>query len=459
MTSPSRLARALAPVLALGLALACGALLVARSAAAQRVVPSSVPFAPGVYERWSPLFDAPSGGPLAAPPTALPEWIRVEVAGDFALVILEPEARVRWRIRYGAHGSEEKRVAVDGTEVLRAVYERDAAGALVRKVVSGNLAPAGLAYAYTTDAQGRVLTRERTTDGGIERLEVRWAPSGGATAIVSIGGVERRRDLLDSSGRLLETTWGHDVIEIGPDGARRTRREEARLVYRRRRDGGLRSVVRTRRGRSGPAQHAVRDTSVASADLSVVAGAPIERGEARLLLGSPATAVDRERGAARELSDDYADGCWMNETNYLAYDATGLLESAGSGCICGFCVDASLPWAAEDVVGTELHWSAGPWIRLDGELVVTPEHEIVTPDGPRASGTLRAGDLVMGSDGAPRALRTVERLGEGMRLGRNVETEAGTFVVGRFVVVSERYPQACEPDRGSPALTGTIPSR
>ncbi len=415
--------------------LVVGLLLPSRSGA-------QVPFGEGTYERWSPLFDAPSG-PLSASPAMLPEWISVVVRGPVAIVTTEPEGRVVWRIRYGAQGAEDKRVLVDGVEVLHAVYERDASGHLTRKRVTGRLAPRGLTYTYTTDAQGRVLSRERLIDTGLERLEVRWEPSGAAVATVTIAGSERRRDELDPAGRLRVTTFGRDVTQSAAGGRPRVRREEVSLVYERGADGSLREVRRVRGGRSALAEHGARDPSVRSAELSILARAPIERGEVRLLLGSPVTAVDRLRGASRELTDDFADGCWMNEISYVAYDATGLLESAGSGCICGFCVDASLAWSAQDVEGIELHWTTGPWLRLDGELIVTEEHEVLTPSGPRAAGSLVVGDVVTGSDGSSFALRTVERLPEELRLGRNVESRGGRFSVGRFVVVSERFPQSC----------------
>ncbi len=405
---------------------------------------AQVPFAAGRYERWSSLFEIPSPSLAAAPSTTLlPEWVDVRVRGDTAIVTFEPDRRVVWRIAYGPDGATSKRVLVDGVEVLHAVYERDSRGFVTRKRVTGSLVPGGLDFTYTTDTLGRVTRRVRTlADGRVERLEVAWAMDASAVATTFLADVARRRDRFDSSGRLLETTLSWESV-IAASQPRQVIRDEHRLVYRRDGRGNLVRVVRFLRGRRAIAAPAARDTSVTAEDLRVLAEGVVDRSEVRLLFGSPVTGVDRQRGAARELHDSYADGCWMNETDILHYDASGLYTRGGTGCICGLCVEASQAYDASDALGTELHWRRGPWLRLNGELVITGDHELATPGGPRRADTLRVGDLVSGADGQPLAITSVEALDDAVRLGRNVETEGGTFTVGRFVVVSEPYPMAC----------------
>ncbi|MBX7190966.1 MAG: hypothetical protein K1X94_02855 [Sandaracinaceae bacterium] len=405
---------------------------------------AQVPFAAGTYERWSSLFEAPSGPLPSSGSPLLPEWITVEVHASTAHVTFEPERRVEWRIRYGPSGAIDKRVFVDRAEVLHARYERDAQGHVVRKTASGALAPGGLLYTYQTDAQGRVVVRERAIDAStIERLEVRWTATD-VVAVLRIGGHERRRDRWDAAGRLLSSTFvGLQAIGGGPP-------QQHELHYRRDGAGALVAVERARLGQ-GPstATFAQRDASVHARDLDVLAASAVERSEARLLLGLPATIADRGRGAARELTDSFSDGCWLNETSLLAYDATGLYTQGQEGCICGLCVEASQPWHADRIEGLELHVRRGGWLRIDGELVITGDHELVTPTGPRRADALLPGDLVMDPDGRPFAIRTIEALADEPRLGRNVETAEGSFAVGRFVVVSEPYagPQTSCPPR------------
>ena len=404
---------------------------------------AQVPFADGTYERWSAFFDAPSGALASSGTPLLPEWITVTHAGATAIVTFEPERRVVWRITYAPEGASHKRVLVDGIEVLEARYERDVRGYIARKRVTGPLVPAGLEYQYTTDVGGRVTRRTRTLpDGRVERVEVQWASDGSATVATFVGDVERRADRLDAGGRLLETTWSWESVVYGTS-PRQVIRQQHRLLYRRDRAGALTRVLREVRGRRSRATPSARDSRIVAEDLRVVSEGVMDRAEARLLFGSPVTSVDRGRGSQRELSDSYADGCWMNETDIFQYDATGLYTRGSAGCICGFCVEASQRYEAHDVSGTELHWTRGPWLRLDGELVITADHELATPSGPRRADTLHVGDLVTGSDGASFSLRSIEHLDDTERLGRNVETAGGTFTVGRFVVVSEPYPLTC----------------
>ena len=400
---------------------------------------AQVPFAAGTYERWGSLFDAPSAPLPVARASLLPEWITVEVRGHTAVVTFEPERRVVWRIRYGPHGADHKRVLVDGVNVLDVVYERDASGHLVRKTARGALAPSGLVFAYRTDAQGRVISRERQLDASsTERLEVRWGPRA-TVARLLVGGVERRVDRWDAAGRLRSTTFAFESQVWGASPPRAIR-SESRLVYVRERTGELREI-RRRRGTQPEtaADHRSRDATLAAEDLRVMTPAAFDRAEARLLFGAPESLVDRGRGPSREISETFGAGCWLNEVNILVFDPTGLYREGREGCICGFCVDAAAPFVATEVLGTELHVRRGPWLRLDGELVITADHRVLTPSGPRRAGELRAGDEVLGADGEVIHLQSVEPLPDTERLGRNVETASGTFVVGRFVVVSEPY--------------------
>jgi hypothetical protein len=186
--------------------------------------------------------------------------------------------------------------------------------------------------------------------------------------------------------------------------------------------------------------------AVEPAHVAVFAHSSVERHEVDLLLGAPVHTTDEGRGVDRRQTVDYSPGCWLNEVSGLEFDAAGLLVSGVQGCICGFCVDASLPIGTRtEVVATDTHRTLGPWVRLDGTVDVTAEHEVVTPSGPRPAGTLSAGDVVLDAQRRPRRLRSVEQLPDGPeRLGRNVRTLDGTFSAGGILFRSEG-PLSCEP--------------
>jgi hypothetical protein len=112
-------------------------------------------------------------------------------------------------------------------------------------------------------------------------------------------------------------------------------------------------------------------------------------------------------------------------------------------CICGFCVDAAARIEAAEVLGTDEHFTRGPWVRLDEALDVTVEHRVLTPRGPRPAGALRPGDVVTGADGRPRVLRSVRALPSAPpRRGLNVRTARGTFGANGFLLESEA-PRDC----------------
>jgi hypothetical protein len=192
----------------------------------------------------------------------------------------------------------------------------------------------------------------------------------------------------------------------------------------------------------------VRDATVTSDDLRLAAQAGLERSDALVYLGSPATSRDEGRGAARRVFDDYAAdrGCWLNRISSLEYDATGVVAGAAQSCICGLCVDASQPIAAEEIEAVDVHWTTGPWVRLDRAIDVTADHHVLTERGWVRAGDLAPGDRMLDERGAVRVLESVERLEtRAERLGRNVRTRSGTFRAGGFVFLSEE-PTPCTPE-------------
>jgi len=62
-----------------------------------------------------------------------------------------------------------------------------------------------------------------------------------------------------------------------------------------------------------------------------------------------------------------------------------MISSFGQTCICGCCVAAQS--ALHALAGTELldtdeHWLAGPWLRLDDRVEVTADHPVLTVKPP-----------------------------------------------------------------------------
>lgn len=378
-------------------------------------------------------------GPLTTPPTNRSNWVSVRTRGRVTTATFLPSARVVWRIRWGSNGPDEKVTEVDDRVWLRSAFTYDAAGHLATKMVTGPGAPTPLTYAYRTDASGRIVARTgnvpRVVGAPIfESVTLVRSPTG-IVVETQQNGVEVRRDVRDPSGRLLETRFYAQ------------RREVARLTYRRR-AGALSAVERTLGTRRGAADATQPDPHVTSADLRSLEALTLSREEAWLLLGAPIHSTDEGRGTARRVTDDWSSGCWMNESSGIRFDAAGLAHSTTSDCICGFCVDASLAVdvvASESVLATDLHYTRGPWIRLDGHIDVTADHAVMTPSGPVLAGELRAGALVLASDRSTHTLVSVERLPQGaLRLGRNLRTVDGVFAAGGLLFASE-MPRACSP--------------
>ncbi len=406
-------------------------LVLAAPAAAQLGPPTD-----GLYEDFPSIFMQASG-PLAAPPSALPRWVDVRTEGGVTTVTFEPEARVAWRIAWGPNGPAEKLTLVDGEQWTRSVFGYDASGHLATKHVTGAGAGAGLTYAYRTDATGRILSRTTTlATGVVEQLDLTYRARG-TTVTLTHGGIVTRSDRYDAQRRLAETRLfdAHGVVA-------------ARLAYVRSADGSLRSIRRRLGRHHGLADPGHVDPSIDAGDVSRIAQTPIERHEALLLLGAPMHATDTERGVARHITVDYASGCWLNQTSGLSFDAAGSLTGGATGCICGFCVASSAidPGERARATSSEEHWTAGPWVRIDG-VDVTADHALVTPQGPRTAGSLRVGDVVTGADGAPRALRSVEPVRDdgALRLGVNLETPDHAFSAGGLRFVTETA-STCAPE-------------
>lgn len=395
----------------------------------------------GLYEDFPSIFMEPSV-PLLATPTLLVRWVDVRTSAGITTVTFEPDARVVWRITWGPHGPDEKITLVDGEEWTRSRFVYDASGHLESKRVTGHGAEGGLVYAYETDARtGEIRTRTSTATTvarpSVERVLV-TRTAHDVTVTLSRDGTAQRRDRYDAQHRLLETRF------FDAHGT-----ESARLSYVRDARGALRSVRRRLGPHRGATDPRHPDTTLSSSDVAALASAPIELHEARLLLGAPTLSTDEGRGVARAIRTDFApSACWLDQISGLTFDATGLLGQATVGCICGFCVAASVPLGAgetERADGVETHWTAGPWVRLDGAIDVTADHELVTPRGARAAGDLAAGDVVTAADGSAHVLRSVERVaGEALRLGVNLTTPDGVFAAGGLRFVSETA-RACVP--------------
>jgi hypothetical protein len=405
--------------------------------------PMAQPPPSGLYERWSPTLLGPVV-PLSSAPPALAEWLSVETRGSRARVVFEPARRVVWQAEWGPHGVTSKRTLVDGVEVSRSEFVYDAAGHLLEKRTTGALAH-GTGVVFRTDARGRIVERRETVTrmnsaGTLAPIDLVTTFSYGARGVVqtvTVGGRATLRATLDASGAPLTVAFD-------------TQRGTGRLVYSRdRTTGRLQGVERTRGRVRSAADASVRDRSVTSTDVMVAVRAELDRADALLYLGSPHTSSDQGRGADRRISDHFAEGCWLNETSSLEFDGTGAMIGGRTACICGFCVDAALAVDAEEIEAVDVHWTTGPWIRLDGAVDVTADHEVLTARGWVPAGELVAGEPMIDGEGRTRVLERVERLPVGPeRLGRNVRTRSRTFRAGGFVFLSEE-PTPCTPDASS----------
>lgn len=401
---------------------------------AQDAPTSAAPPADGLYEDFSSFAMQPSV-PRVASPATLSRWVDVHTSGRVTTVTFEPDGRVVWRITWGPHGPERKVTLVDGVVWTRSRFHYDAAGHLATKVVHGPGAGSGITYTYTTDpSSGQILGRSATLAGPngtsvLETMDV-TRTSRGTLVTIRRDGHPARSDRWDAHGRLMESRFF--------DGSGT---EAGRLRYERDAQGLLVRIRRRVGAHRGIADPTHPDTTLSSSDVAALAAAPLEHHEALLLLGAPTTSSEEGRGVARVLHTDFApDACWMNETSGLQFDAAGLLVRGTVGCICGFCVDASLVDRREaaQALGIGMHWTRGPWVRIDGAIDVTIEHELVTPDGPRAAGSLAPGDVVTAADGSPHTIVSVELLpDEGLRLGENLTGADGTFAAGGLRFVSE----------------------
>lgn len=384
-------------------------------------------FADGLYEDFPSILMRPVGPLAGVPPTG--HWVEVTSRGARTTVRFLPDGRMRWVIRWGPHGPRSKRIVVDGVTVATSTFGYDAAGHLVAKDVTRAGAP-DLHFDYTTDGSGRVTERRGRlpplggTTPTVERAIITYTASG-SEEVVERDGRAVRRDLRDAAGRLLES---HFV-----SGS-----ETASLVYERDGAGTLLEAVRAIGGvREEAGFAAPRPDLVLHVEL--VSRAPIERWETLLLFGAPARSTDAGRGAGRTISDDWSgDACLLNRVSLLRFDAAGLLVGAETTCICGFCVAAeSVVSEGEEVLATDTHWWSGPWVVLDG-VWVTPDHEVLTPRGPRRATTLVIGEPVMHADGRAAPLAQVEHVASTEpRRALNLRTADGTFVGGDLVFLSE----------------------
>ncbi len=418
-----------------------------QEARAQPQIPAAEPAPSGLYEGYSPITMAPFGPLLPAQTRLLPRWLEVKTQGRLSTLTFKPEGAIVWRLEYGPHGLTRKITEVDGQLWTESAFTWSADGRLSAKRVSGPGAPTPLDYHYKTDSQGRVLERSRKTwidkdNFGIDRsgLTLRFAHTVGGVSLDWLApGHLVRRDVFDPQGRLLRTEFDQGgTLQLLYDRDARGALTRVRRVIPAEGGAPLTETATFQRPRKPPMREPVAALSYSIA----------ERHEVLLLLGAPATSSRDGAGALRITRDDYAAGqCWLNDPSGMNYDAADLFSGASTACICGFCVDAALIIEAADVRGVDLHWTEGPWVRLDGAVDVTADHAVMTPEGPRPAGDLRPGDLVLDASGNPRRLRAAALLpADGQpRLGRNVRTRAGVFAAGDILFQSEAA-RPCPPD-------------
>ncbi len=389
--------------------------------------------AAGLYEAYSPVTMRPVGLLSSAQARSLPRWLAVSELGDGAVrVVFEPEQRVVWTLRYGAAGRLlDKVVNVDGKRFATSTFGYTA-GRLVSKRVDGPLGQS--TYRYTS--QGATVTRtldkrepvdpsKAGTQAGLVYTQHHSSKGIKATFRDARGVV--RVDSYTRSGVLMGTTFGEGAARLS-------------LVYDRDRDGRLQSIVSKLPGAgSWTYQPKVRRTGVTGVHLSMLRF-PVERHEVLYLLGEPVTARQYTDGVGDvDRDDSYSEGCWLNEISSLSYRASGALHSASQGCICGFCVLETPSAAAGDVVmEADVHWTRGPWLRINGQLTITEEHRVITPTGPRPAGLLRVGDTVLSALGDPVEITSIASLGDAVeRRGLNLRTRSGTFAAGGLLLESE----------------------
>lgn len=392
------------------------------------LAPAAAPAPSGRYEGLSPLTGAPHGLLPAGQAIPIAEWLDVTSEGSESTAVVAPERRVIHSLRYGPHGLTTKTTTIDGAPWSISTFGYDAAGKLRDKRVEGPTIGVQR-WTYETDRHGRITSR-RSTDGH-QIVAVSYDPRKGAQRTVTVDGLVSRVERWDRHGRLAELRLGRPIAK----------KRQLRLSYQRRGDGSLAAVrvARILDGRVGP---------TAAGHVGMVPVGTL-RAEVRLALGAPQRSTDSGRGVERRLSDGYSSGCWLNEPDALSYDAVGRQTATQTSCICGFCVAPEGVAHATDVLARDSHLSVGPWLRLD-RLVITADHQVLTPTGPRAAGLLRVGDAVLDAAGKVRHLGRVERLAEGPRPGVNLRTRRGWFVAADIRVASEAE-RRCGPRRGPTA--------
>lgn len=408
------------------------------AAAAQVLKPLTSPVPTGRYEGYSPLLAAPYGPISPVEARMLPRWLDVVTQGSSSTITMRPEGRVVWELTYGPHGLERKKTLVDGALWTDTTFTFDAQGRWQYKDVAGpGLGGQDLRDVFEVDAQGRIVSRKAMAQVGptkqwqVDAKGVSWHvvhTRRGATTAWKRGGELLREDTFDARGYPTRVDFGSAL------GA------PLMLKYKRNAQGRLSGLSWQIDKRRGDALNQRKPRGTASSRiLNALTRSVMERHEVLLLLGPPVLHRDDAKGTSRRTHDEYADDCWLNEVSGLDYDAAGLLKGGSADCICGFCVDAALPIDAVAVNGEDLHWTAGPWYRLDHAVDVTGDHKIMTPGGPVPVEQLKAGDLVLRDDGRIKVLESVLRLPHAeRRLGRNVRTEAGVFAAGGFLFESER---------------------
>jgi YD repeat-containing protein len=393
------------------------------------------PVQSGTYEAYSPITEAPvsSIGPAVAS-RLLPRWLEVSTVGQSSIITFAPEGRIRWSLDYGPYGIAKKVTTVDGVTWSTSQFSYDAKGRLSAKTVSGQV---NASFTYRLDPDGRVAERRRV--GSAERWAVRYTGAGPvAETYVDLpgGATLRRRDHFDPAGRPLEIELISGTAEV-----------VATVRYRRGSDGSLTSVVRGIGSKPDrPADPHHLEPALDSRVLDLLGGVGVfERHEVLLLAGSPVTHSVTGTGLLRIAEDNYAKDCatvggesTMNHVAGINYDAADLAQEGNVNCVCGFCVSVPAPRVGGEVLGTDEHWSSGPWVRLDEEVEVTVDHPVATPAGPRPAGSLTVGDVVLGADGGPRVLQSTRLLtGPSERLGVNVRTRTGTFAARGFLFETE----------------------
>lgn len=281
----------------------------------------------GLFERWSLAHQAPVGSVTAAEAAALPRYLRVDC--DAAVrrlrIVFEPEGRVVWHVRLGAHGPEAKDTLADGVLLTHTELELDTRGQRVSKTVTGPGLRGPLAFVYR-DAGGPL---ERTGHIPADR---HWLPDVAERVVIAADRVETWRDgqrvRLDwtaPDGRLLETRFGADGSPTS-----------LTLRYHRSPAGRLRAV--SRRFADGPwrSEPLPLTVAVVPRSLDLLRLAPVERWEVGLLFAPPTSHEDVGTGLQRRRVDHFsADACWLEESSYAEYDPSGLMRGVAAACICG----------------------------------------------------------------------------------------------------------------------------